>query len=81
MQITCNFITRRHILQKPINITFDELLTNIKNRYYGQINLNSITYKNNINDDIITLIDEEDWKAAKWDAAETKTNKISIFFY
>ncbi|CAJ0753476.1 22857_t:CDS:2, partial [Entrophospora sp. SA101] len=80
LRIICNFITRRHILQKPMNITFDELLTNVRNRYHDKLNLNSIKYKNHIND-MITLIDDNDWKAAKWDAKKSKTNTISIFFY
>ncbi|CAJ0845523.1 3130_t:CDS:2, partial [Entrophospora sp. SA101] len=73
-------VRTRHILQKPMNITFDELLTNVRNRYHDKLNLNSIKYKNHIND-MITLIDDNDWKAAKWDAKKSKTNTISIFFY
>ncbi|CAG8666754.1 21263_t:CDS:2 [Dentiscutata erythropus] len=43
------------------------------------INPNRVTYKN-LSNDIITLIDEEDWNAVKWEARRSQIYHISMFF-
>ncbi|CAG8547133.1 28188_t:CDS:2, partial [Racocetra persica] len=43
------------------------------------INPNRVTYKN-LSNDTITLIDEEDWNAVKWEAKRSQNYHISMFF-
>jgi len=52
----------------------------IQDRYQVSINPNIVTYKNQV-EDMISLFDEEDWNAAKWEMNMTRVKKIELYFY
>ncbi|CAG8571305.1 2254_t:CDS:2 [Acaulospora morrowiae] len=79
LYITCSFLTKTFALQVSDSISFQEILNDIQMRYKIEVNPNRITYKNQVND-IITLIDEEDWQAAKWEAKRAKSFTICMYF-
>ncbi|CAG8681167.1 2245_t:CDS:2 [Acaulospora morrowiae] len=79
LYITCSFLTKTFALQVRDSITFQEILSDVQMRYKIEVNPHRITYKNQVND-IITLIDEEDWQAAKWEAKRAKSYTICMYF-
>ncbi|CAG8627255.1 9858_t:CDS:2, partial [Acaulospora colombiana] len=79
LHVTCSFLTKTYALQVPDDITFEEILNNVQTRYKVEVNPNRVTYKNQVNE-IITLIDEEDWEAAKWEAKKAKSYYIYMYF-
>ncbi|GBB93672.1 hypothetical protein RclHR1_02210007 [Rhizophagus clarus] len=78
--LTCNFINKKHSLRVSKESSFNDVLTTIRDRYQVNINPNIITYRNQVNDKI-NLIEEEDWNAAKWEYEMTKANKIDLYFF
>ncbi|CAB4393643.1 hypothetical protein RhiirA5_497593 [Rhizophagus irregularis] len=78
--LTCNFINKKHSLRVSKESSFNDILSTIRDRYQVNINPNIITYKNQVNDKI-NLIDDEDWNSAKWEFEMTKANKIDLYFF
>ncbi|CAG8443819.1 9198_t:CDS:2 [Diversispora eburnea] len=79
LHIICTFLTHIYALRVSENITFKEILQNVQMNYGIVINPNRITYENQVND-MITLIDEEDWRSAVWEAKRAKNFMIRMFF-
>jgi hypothetical protein len=76
----CFFLNKKHSLRVSKESSFKDILTTIQDRYQVNINPNIVTYKNQAND-MISLIDEEDWNAAKWEIEMAKVRKIELYFY
>ncbi|RIB19728.1 hypothetical protein C2G38_2244980 [Gigaspora rosea] len=79
LQITCNFLSKKFIMNVEIETKFKDILARIHERYKVDINPNRVAYKN-LSNDMITLIDEEDWNAVKWEARRSQVYHISMFF-
>jgi len=80
IQMICNFVNKKYSFRVSKESSFDDILTTIRDRYQFNINPNIVTYKNQVNDKI-NLIDEEDWNAAKWEIEMAKVKKIELYFY
>ncbi|CAG8787116.1 17951_t:CDS:2 [Cetraspora pellucida] len=79
LQITCNFLSKKYIINVAIETKFKDILKCIHERYKVDINPSRVTYKN-LSNDMITLIDDEDWNAVKWEAKISQNYNISMFF-
>ncbi|RIA80816.1 hypothetical protein C1645_791801 [Glomus cerebriforme] len=80
IHIICNFITKKYLLHVSKELSFNDILSMIQKRYRVVINLNTVTYKNQV-DDKINLIDNEDWNAAKWEIEMARVPNINLYFY
>lgn len=71
---------KKPTLRVPKEVPFIDILSTIQDRCQVYINPNMVTYKNQA-DDIISLIDEEDWYAAKWEIEMANIKKIELYFF
>ncbi|CAI2176556.1 8013_t:CDS:2 [Funneliformis geosporum] len=80
LQMRCNFLSGSRILRVSKETPFQEILTMVRERFKVDIDPNVITYKNQTKD-MINLLDEEDWNAAKWEMNMTKIQMIDLYFF
>ncbi|RHZ88012.1 hypothetical protein Glove_26g17 [Diversispora epigaea] len=74
--ITIVFLTHNRAMLTPMNIPLNTLLENIQKRFETKIK--SFEYKN-INGDLITVINEDDWKVALWNINKFRNRRIKIY--
>ncbi|CAG8539058.1 11528_t:CDS:2 [Diversispora eburnea] len=70
------FLTHNRAMLTPMNIPLNTLLENIRKRF--EIKIKSFEYKN-INGDLITVINEDDWKVALWNINKFRNRRIKIY--
>jgi len=56
------------------------LINIIEQRYNIKVDLNNFYFKNAV-DDKISIVDEEDWFVARFEAKEVMNNRIVLYFF
>ncbi|CAG8443702.1 6435_t:CDS:2 [Acaulospora morrowiae] len=74
MYVTIVFLTHNRIMLSPMNISVSAMLQNIENRF--AIKIDSFRYRN-FNNDLITVMNDDDWRVAVWNAKRLG-NRITI---
>lgn len=80
LQLRCNFLSGSRILRVLKETPFQEVLKMIRECFNVVIDPNVITYKNQTKD-MINILDEEDWNAAKWELKMAKLQTIDLYFF
>ncbi|CAG8542665.1 1242_t:CDS:2 [Diversispora eburnea] len=79
IHVTCSFLTRKYAMLIPHDRTLKDLINEIEQTRNTKISLNRLFYKNQVNDKI-DIVDDDDWKIAKKEARISKINMITLLF-
>ena len=79
LYITFAFLVRSYAIVIPYETSLKDLINTIEQRYNVKVNRNTFYFKNAVNDRI-SIMDEEDWLVARFEAKEAMNNKLVLYF-
>ncbi|GBC08142.1 hypothetical protein RclHR1_07920017 [Rhizophagus clarus] len=79
LSITFAFLIQNYVIVIPYETSLKDLINTIEQRYNVKVNHSNLYFKNAVNDRI-SIVDEEDWLIARFEAKEVMNNKIVLYF-